>query len=98
MNNIPEITRREKVIRSLPAFVFKNEHGEQFNIYADSTTVYIGGSEVEMMVPYSTSKIGDDIICLFNHNFNIYTREEMYRIGEGLMALYAPDKKGKQDD
>ena len=84
----------EKYIRSLPAFVFKNEYGEQFNLYCNGTTAFIGGSEIRIMAADYT-KIGKEIMPLFNPSFNVWSRDELYKLGEGLMTLNRPEGKNE---
>lgn len=84
-------SRSERFIRDMPAFVFKNEHGEQFNVYCNGTFVFLGGDAVRDLL--GADKFGDEIIPLFNNIFSIWTREELYKLGEGLMALNKPEGK-----
>lgn len=80
----------EQQIRKMPAYVFKNKHGEQFNIYCNGVLTFMGGDEVAAMVA-DEHKIGDEIIPLFNPNFSIWNKEELYELGKALVSLNAPE-------
>lgn len=80
----------------MPKSEFRNGYGEPFVIYSNGMTVFMSGSEVDMMVE-EESKM-DGILPLFNASFNIWSRDEIYKLGEALkdVALqngYDPEEK-----
>lgn len=79
-----KITKKEilNFIRKLPSTTFKNEFGEEFKIYSSEITVFIKSTETD-----------DQIIPLFNENFSIWSREEMYKLGKAIMELNKNDTK-----
>lgn len=83
------ISANEEIVRAMPSYVFKNEYGEQFNIYSDGILTFMGGDEVRTMVD-NKYKIGEEIIPLFNQCFNIWNRNELYQLGKALQVLNAP--------
>jgi hypothetical protein len=72
-------------IKSMPMVSFENEHGEKFNISSNGLTAFISGDEVNAMVD-RTATIGG-FIPLFNQAFNIWSKDELYRLGKALMEL-----------
>lgn len=65
---------------------FRNEHGEKFTIYSDGTSVYMSGNEVDMMVD-PKNKSEDGVIPLFNPSFNVWSDEELYKLGKALQKV-----------
>lgn len=55
---------------------FKNEHGEEFTFLFDGLTVSMKGDETD-----------DELISLFNEDFNIYSKEELVTIGKILQGF-----------
>lgn len=77
-----------KIIEQMPSAEFINEHGEKFVIYSNGTSVYMGGDEVNMMV--DPKHVFAGVIPLFNSHFNIWSEDELYKLGETLVTLHAP--------
>ena len=71
----------EKSIKTYPHKSFKNEYGEKFTIYSDGVMVFMSGDETD-----------NEFICLFNPDFSIWNRAELYELGKALMELHKPIK------
>lgn len=76
-----------KMVDDLPKAEFKNKHGERFVLHSSGTSVYMSGDEVNAMVD-DDKKIVKKYIPLFNPNFSIWSKEELYEIGKALMELH----------
>ena len=83
-----EPTKQEmiKYIDNLPSKSFTNEHGEVFTIHSDGVLVFMSGDEVNAMVD-NNLKMGK-YIPLFNQSFSIWSKGELYKLGEALMELH----------
>jgi hypothetical protein len=77
-----------KIIAEMPSKSFVNEHGEEFTIYSNGISVYMSGSEVDMMV--DNKHVFAGVIPLFNNHFNIWSDDELYKLGVALAELHAP--------
>jgi len=75
-----------KIIKALPSASFTNEYGEEFTVSSNSMVVFISGDEVDMMVD-DDKKMGA-YIPLFNNNFSIWSKDELYKLGKALMELH----------
>lgn len=92
-NSVKQVSQ---IIKSMPKAEFKNSYGEPFTIYSNGNTVFMSGTEVDMMVE-EESKM-DGILPLFNTNFNIWSKDELYKLGDALKDVavqngYDPEKK-----
>lgn len=76
-----------KMIDKLPKAEFVNEHGERFVIHSTGSAVYMSGDEVNMMVD-DKNKIVKKYIPLFSPHFSIWSKDELYKLGEALMELH----------
>lgn len=73
-------------IESMKKVSFKNRHGEVFTIHCDGILTFMSGDEIDAMVEDDV-KIADRYIPLFNERFNIWDKEELYKLGQCLMEL-----------
>lgn len=55
---------------------FTNEYGEKFVVYTDGITAYMSGDETD-----------GKTIPLFNPDFDIWNKEELYKLGKALMEM-----------
>lgn len=76
-----------KMIDKLPKAEFTNEHGEKFILHSSGTSVFMSGDEVREMVD-DKEKIVKTYIPLFNPHFSIWSKEELYKLGQALMELH----------
>jgi hypothetical protein len=81
-NNLKSVT---KIIKDMPLSKFTNEYGEPFTIYSNGNAVFMSGSEVDMMVD-DKDKI-DGILPLFNPAFSIWSKDELWKLGEALQDV-----------
>lgn len=72
-------------IRKMPQVSFLNEHGEKFTLYSNGISVFMEGDEVDMMVD-NKNKI-EGIIQLFSPAFNIWSANELVKLGEAIKEL-----------
>jgi hypothetical protein len=92
-NSVKQVSQ---IVKSMPQSAFKNSHGEPFVIYSNGNSVFMSGTEVDMMVD-EESKM-DGILPLFNASFNIWAVDELYKLGEALKDVavkngYTPEKE-----
>jgi hypothetical protein len=73
-----------RLIKEMPSHYFKNEYGEKFTIYSGGTFVLMSGDETN-----------NGIVPLFNPDFSIWNKYELYELGKALMELHKPDKGDK---
>lgn len=78
--------------QTFPIAEFYNKHGELFIIHGGECGVYVSGNEVRKMVP-DKYKIGGKYLPLFNEHFNIWSRDELFWLGESLTKLYKQQKR-----
>lgn len=78
-NSLKEVS---KIIKNMPKSEFRNSYGEPFVIYSNGTSVFMSGSEVDMMVDDKDKM--DGILPLFNASFNIWSADELYKLGDAL--------------
>lgn len=74
-----------RYIGELPFSRFTNEHGEVFDIHSNGVTAFMSGSEVDSMV--DDNKRFEGYIPLFNPNFNMFSNEELFKIGNALQDV-----------
>lgn len=92
-NHVKQVS---KIIKEMPQAEFRNSYGEPFTIYSNGTLVFMSGTEVGMMVDGDEQM--DGILPLFNASFNIWAKDELYKLGEALKDVavqngYNPEKK-----
>lgn len=83
--SLPTIEEAVATIKTFPKAEFTNEHGEKFVIYSNGMGVYMAGDEVDQMV--SDDKKVVDIIPLFGEAFNVWDKDEIYKLGTALQTL-----------
>lgn len=65
---------------------FKNQHGEKFILHkTELGTVRMSGDEIDSMVRDSDKINGH--ISLFNEHFNVWSDEELVKLGSALQRL-----------
>ncbi len=62
---------------SIKMATFKNKHGEVFKLGSNGITVMMAGDETD-----------NEVISLFNPEFNIWSKEELYKLGKALMEMH----------
>lgn len=92
-NNVKQMSQ---IVKSMPKSEFRNEHGEPFAIYSNGNSVFMSGTEVDMMVDEENKM--DGILPLFNSSFNYWAKDELYKLGEALKDVavqngYTPEVK-----
>lgn len=65
-----------EVVKQWPKASFKNEYGEEFRIYSNGTMVVMDGDET-----------GGELIDLFSEHFNIWSKDELYKLGQALQEV-----------
>lgn len=75
MSIIPQKELHEMINR-LPHQKFVNEHGEAFTVSSNGVQVFIEGDETD-----------GEVLDLFNSEFNIWSSEELYKLGIALQGL-----------
>lgn len=78
-NHVKQVS---KIIKDMPKSEFKNSYGEPFTIYSNGTLAFMSGTEVDMTVGGDEKM--DGILPLFNASFNIWSKDELYKLGEAL--------------
>lgn len=91
--SVDELAIVQEQIRKMPSYTFKNKHGEEFKVYCNGKMAFLGGDEVRAMVQ-DKHKLAKHIILLFNPHFSVWSQDELYKLGQALMVLNAPPKKG----
>lgn len=81
-----QLPSMDELIKSMKKAEFRNEHGELFNLYSNGITVLMSGDEVRAMV--DPAKTIEGYIPLFNSSFNIWSAEELYKLGLALVELH----------
>lgn len=78
-----------EIIELMKTAEFKNKHGEKFVIHSNGIYVFMSGDEVNAMVD-DKKKVGKKYLPLFNPDFSIWNKEELYALGKALMELHKP--------
>lgn len=81
----------ENVFKNMKTESFKNEYGERFNIHTNGVTVFMSGDEVRAMVKDS-DKVAGKYIPLFNKCFDVWSDEELNKLGQALVNLTKKEK------
>lgn len=81
-NHVKQVS---KIIKDMPKSEFKNSYGEPFTIYSNGTSVFMSGTEVDMMADEADKM--DGILPLFNASFNIWSADELYKLGDALKSV-----------
>lgn len=84
----------EDIIGKYPTASFTNNHGEKFNIHSDGIRVFMSGDEVRAMVR-EEAKIGEKYISLFSDAFNVWSNEELRKLGQVLQQLHPENKDSR---
>lgn len=74
-----------RYIKELPFSRFTNEYGEIFNVHSNGNTVFLSGNEVDAMV--DENKKFEGYVPLFNPNFNVWSNDELFKLGQALMQV-----------
>lgn len=85
-----------RYIKDLPFSRFSNEYGEVFNIHSNGTTVFVSGSEVDSMV--DESKQIEGYVPLFNPNFNVWSNDELFKLGQSLIDVAVQNGHKPEED
>lgn len=77
-------------VAKLPVAKFTNDYGEKFGIHSDGVVVFLSGDEVRAMVREEVTiplENGDSCIPLFGPNFNIWSKGELFKLGQALKEV-----------